>query len=338
MQKSGLHEKTRLRLKTDARTVLHGTLMSTAPQDAYTLEDLRQWETAAGSLDPPARLAVFGDPVSHSLSPQMHNPALQEGGRGCQYVRMHIRPDELAEALRLLREKEFIGANMTIPHKSDAFAAMDDLTEVARLSRSVNSVLVDGDQLIGHNSDAPGLEQAIREEFSVDLGDLRVLVLGAGGGAGRAACVQAAMSRSERLVLANRTLEKAKALKSELEPFFAGDRLLGPVDRLVAIPQDLEALEREMEWTDLIINATPVGMKASDPRLIPPHLIQPHHLIYDMVYSPRQTRLMQEALRAGARVANGLSMLLWQGAFAYEFWFNEEAPIEAMRRGLREAL
>ncbi|MDF1814698.1 MAG: shikimate dehydrogenase [Verrucomicrobiales bacterium] len=312
--------------------------MPSEPKDAYTIDDLRDWENATGDLDPPARLAVFGDPVIHSRSPQMHNPALAEGGKNCQYVRLHIGTEDLREALNLLKEKNFIGTNVTIPHKGEVFAAVDDMTEVARLTHSVNTVLVDDGQLIGHNTDAPGLEQAIREEFSVDLTDLRVMVLGAGGGAGRAACIQAAMDRSERLVLVNRTFEKANALKKEIEPMYAkSERLLGPVDRLAVIPHEVKYLERELKHIDLIINATSLGMKVSDPVLIPAHLLQPHHLIFDMVYAPPQTRLMRDAVKAGARAANGLNMLLWQGAHSYEFWFNEEAPVEAMRKGLKES-
>lgn len=304
----------------------------------YTLSDLRDWENQTRRLDPPARLAVIGDPVQHSRSPQLHNPALLAADRRCQYVRLHVRPEELAETLNLIREKNFIGINVTIPHKGDVFSSIQDLTEVARLTRSVNTVSIDGNRLSGHNTDAPGLEQAIREEFGVDFADLRVLVLGAGGGAGRAACVLAAMNRSERLVLANRTFEKANALKKELEPMYRNSsRLLGPVERLVAIPQDPESLERELEHTDLIINATSLGMKASDSPVLPPRLLQPHHLVYDMVYSPAQTRLLRDAAKAGARVANGLSMLLWQGVYAYEFWFNEAPSVEAMRKGLQDS-
>ncbi len=310
-----------------------------APQEVYTLADLQDWGAATSGLELPARISVFGDPVKHSRSPQMHNPALLEGGQQCQYIRLHIEPDQLPQALQLLKEQNFIGTNVTIPHKGGVHDAVDELTEVARLTQAVNTVLVDGDRLIGHNTDAPGLERAIREEFSVDLSDLRVMVLGAGGGAGRAACVQAAVKRCQRLVLVNRTFEKADSLRQELAPIFAdSDKLLGPVDRLVAIPHEVEALERELKHTDIIINATSLGMKVGDPALIPAHLIQPSHLIYDMVYAPPQTRLMRDAVQAGARAANGLSMLLWQGAYAYEFWFNEPAPVEAMRRGLEESL
>ncbi len=303
-------------------------------KNVYDFTDLQNWSEVTKDLDVPARLSVFGDPVEHSLSPEMHNPGLQAAGVDSQYVRLHIRPDELVKALRSLGDAGFIGTNVTIPHKGGVFAAVDEMTEVARRTKSVNTVLVEDGKLVGHNTDAPGLKRAIREEFSVDLRDMQVLILGAGGGAGRAAAVQCAMDQCERLVLANRTFEKAESLKNELQDYAETDRLEGPANRLVAIPCDVKSLEREMEHVDLIINCTNVGMKMSDPELIPQRLIQPHQLVYDMVYSPRRTRLMAAAENQGAKAANGLSMLLWQGALAFEFWFNRAAPIEQMREGL----
>ncbi|MEO0414364.1 MAG: shikimate dehydrogenase [Verrucomicrobiota bacterium] len=286
-------------------------------------------------LNPPARVAVFGDPVAHSKSPQMHNPALEATGQGCQYIRFHIKPDDVREAFRALGPAGFIGTNVTVPHKGDAFAEVDSRTEIAERIGSVNTVLVDGDQLIGHNTDAPGMKRAIRENFAVDLSDLRIMIIGAGGGAGRAASIQCAMDRCERLVLANRTVEKVEKVKAEVAEFFDDDRLSGPADRLACIPWEPDALARELEHTDLIINATSVGMKASDPPVIPESLLQPHHLVYDMIYAPPRTRLIKAAEAVGARAANGLSMLLWQGALAFEFWFDVEPPIDKMAAGLK---
>ena len=309
------------------------------PKEVYSLADLKDWSAVTKDLDPPARLSVFGNPVAHSLSPQMHNPGLAEAEVDSQYVRIQPAPEELVDSLRSLKDAGFIGTNVTIPYKSAVFAAVDDMTDVARRVGAVNTVLVDGDQLLGHNTDAPGLKRAIREEFSFDLADLRVMILGAGGGAGRAASVQCAMDQCERLVLVNRTFEKAQSLAEELHDLADNsDRLEGPADRLVAIPWETGDIERELEYVDLIVNCTNLGMKPVDPELIPQRLLQPHQMVYDMVYSPRRTRLMAAAEAQGARAANGLSMLLWQGALAFEFWFNREAPVEAMRKGLLDAL
>lgn len=307
--------------------------------DVYTLADLRHWSEVSSHSAHPARLAVIGDPVAHSRSPQMHNPALRAAGIDCEYVRIHLSPAELAEGIPAMKAAGFIGFNVTIPHKSAVFDLVGDMTETARRVGAVNTVAIEGETLTGHNTDAPGLRRAIREAFSMDLNDLRVMIIGAGGGAGRAAAVQCAMDHCERLVLVNRTLEKASELASELKGLFHDpDRLEGPADRLVAIPWEERAMERELGQVDLILNATSLGMKRTDAEVLPQRLIQPHHLVYDMVYSPPRTRLMADAEEGGAKAANGLGMLLWQGALAFEFWFNRPAPVEAMRLGLAEAL
>ncbi|MFK5923735.1 MAG: shikimate dehydrogenase [Verrucomicrobiota bacterium] len=310
--------------------------MSTA-KDLYSFDDLCKWSKSTSQLKPPARLSVFGDPVAHSRSPQMHTPALLDVGIDAQYVRLHIHPEELQPALQQLKEQNFIGTNLTIPHKAAAIEFMDDIDETARRIGAVNTVLVEDQKLIGFNSDGPGFSRAIREEFSVDLRDLRILIIGAGGGAGRAVAVQAAMDHCERLVLANRTTQKAESLAAELAPFFKEDRIAGPMERLEAISMDEAALAAQMDNIDLIVNATSLGMKRSDPEVLPSHLIQPHQFIYDMVYSPSRTHLISQAENAGARAANGLSMLLHQGAISFEYWFNREAPLAAMRKGLEES-
>ncbi len=308
----------------------------------YTFDDLQSWKRVTSEFEKPARVAVFGDPIAHSLSPEMHNPGLAAAGIDSEYVRLLIKPEELSKALRELPEQGFIGTNVTIPHKAEVVKLVDSVTEVAGRTGAVNTVLVDPDsgKLTGHSTDGPGFQRAIREEFAVDLKDLRILILGAGGGAGRAVAVQCAMERCERLVLVNRTIEKADALKSELEEFFHdSSRLEGPSRRLATVELGNQSLlTRELEDIDLIINATSIGMKSSDPPLISRGQIQPHQLVFDMIYSPAKTRLLVDASANGARTSNGLSMLLWQGALSFEFWFNREAPVEAMRKGLMEAV
>lgn len=300
--------------------------------DVHSVSDLEQGKLSA--LEPPARLAVFGDPVAHSRSPGFHNAALKACGIAAQYVKIHVRPEELPRALRALPEAGFLGTNVTIPHKAGALAVVDAADDYARRSGAVNTVVVEGGRLTGFNTDGPGLMRALREEFSVDLRDLRVLLLGAGGGAGRAIAVQCALEGCERLVLVNRTVEKATALAAELAPLFRTDRLIGPIERIQAIPHDERMLREQLEHTDLVINASSVGMKRTDPALIPAALLTPNLMIYDTVYAAGDSRLIEDGRNAGARVANGLSMLLHQGALAFEIWFNRAAPLAVMRAAL----
>jgi len=303
-------------------------------KEVYSFADLQQWETVTAGEAPALRLAVLGDPVGHSASPQMHNAALEKCAIDARYVRLHIRPEELAETFRLLPQKGFLGVNCTIPHKAAALPLMTRVDEHAQRIGVVNTVVVEGDQLLGFNTDGPGLVRAVRAEFGVDLRDLRVLVLGAGGGAGRAIAMQCGLEKCERLTLVNRSPGKARELAAELAPFFRGPRVSGPGERLVALPWEEAALRTALETTDLVIHCTSVGMQRTDPSPLPSAILQPHLMIYDTIYTASRTRLMQAADEAGARSANGLSMLLHQGALAFEIWFNREAPLEVMRAAL----
>jgi shikimate dehydrogenase len=300
----------------------------------YTLADLEKWVEIAGDIDPPIRLGVFGDPVAHSLSPEMQNAALRACEVDAQYARFHIRPNELRSALGFLRSLDFVGVNLTVPHKISGFAQIDDADEFANRVGAVNTIRVRDKKLIGSNTDGEGFLRAIRGEFSVDLRDLRVMIIGAGGGTGRAIAWQCALENCERLVLVNRTMEKAKALAEKLPPFFAGPRVLGPAARLEAIPWEESAMRIQLADIDLIVHATPLGMNSSDPAPIPGRLIAPHHMVFDCVYGPSKTALLGAAEQAGARSANGISMLLYQGALSFSTWFDREAPIEEMRKAL----
>ena len=298
----------------------------------HTLDDLRR---ARERRDFRAiKLGVFGDPVAHSLSPQMQNAALAECGIAMQYARFEIQPNELAAAFHLLPQLGFIGVNLTVPHKISALSLVDEIDPRAKEIGAVNVIRIDGEKLLGFNTDGPGFGRAIRQAFSVDLRDLRVLLLGAGGGAGRAIAFHCAMENCERLVLVNRTFEKSQMLARELAGYFTGPRVLGPVARLEAIPWDDHALDLQLAHTDLVVNATPLGLKQSDPSPLPRALLAPHLMIYDLIYKSAPTPLLAAAAEAGARGANGLTMLLHQGALAFERWFDRPAPLAAMRAAL----
>src|SRR5881394_2255834 len=299
--------------------------------ERYTLADLENWSKATQDADPPIRLGVLGDPVAHSLSPQMQNAALRACKIDMQYARFHIRANELRSALRFLRELDFVGVNLTVPHKIAAFAQIDETDETATRAGAVNTIRIRDRKLIGSNTDGEGFLRAIRSEFSVDVRDLRVMIIGAGGGTGHAIAWQCALENCERLVLVNRTGEKAKALADRLESFFTGPRVLGPVARLEAVPWDEAALRAQLAHVDLLVNATPLGMNPSDQAPVPTRLLAPHHMVFGAVYGPSKTALVRAADEAGARAANGLSMLLHQGALSFSIWFDRDAPIDVMR-------
>ncbi|MBA2622140.1 MAG: shikimate dehydrogenase [Chthoniobacterales bacterium] len=307
-------------------------------KESYTLSDLQNWEAAAANENQPIRLGVFGDPVHHSLSPQMHNAALTHCGLAMRYARFQIRTEEIQTALRLLPALGFIGVNLTVPHKMSAVGVLDQLSDFARVVGAINTVRIEGERLWGSNTDGPGFARAIRSEFAVDLRDLRVLLLGAGGGAGRAIAMQCAAEGCERLVLVNRMADKAEQLAVELKNSFADARVSGPVPRLTVIPWEERALRFQIANSDLLVNASSVGLHHSDASPIAASLLAPHLLVYDTVYSQQRTPLLVATAEAGARGANGLSMLLHQGALAFETWFDRDAPIEVMRAALAHEL
>ena len=289
--------------------------------------------------DLPAKFAVIGNPVAHSLSPQLHQPALDQLGENCRYVRIEVEIGKVAEAFEQMFAAGFRGINVTVPHKLEALAACDEVDGAARSMGAVNTIVFDENgRRTGFNTDGPGFARAIREEFGVDLGDLRIIIIGAGGGAGRAIGTQSILENCSQLILANRTLEKLHPIKEELLTLAHRDMLEGPRDRIEIISLSSPDLQEAIAASELIINTTSIGLKNTDPTPFPAAWIEPHHLVYDTIYNPSRTKLLREASLQGARIANGLSLLIHQGALSLEYWLGKEIPIETMRTGVKEAL
>lgn len=286
-----------------------------------------------GNLPPGARLAVIGNPVAHSLSPEMHNPALQAAGINTDYIRVLVENGDVKTALTRFRDAGFIGINCTVPHKFDALESVDHLDPQAARLGAVNTIVFRPDgTAAGFNTDGPGFVRAIAESFGRKLGDLRVLILGAGGGAGRAVAVQCATEGVPSLMLANRTTAKAETVASEISEFY-------PASQIGVIPLDPITLTKSLENIDLVINATSNGMKNGDPEFLSASAFSPTHLVSDMIYSPPETKLLASARAAGAKSANGLPMLIHQGVIAFEHWFPDAPdPTDAMRQGITSAL
>ncbi len=307
-------------------------------KDVYQISDLSSRATLDEGAQKPARLAVIGHPVSHSASPQMHQEALDAMGEDMRYIRLDVQPGQVAEAVARMKDLDFIGCNVTVPHKLEVMDCCDVLSEDARALGAVNT-LIFGEETLGHNTDAPGLVRAIREDFGIDLADLRVMIVGVGGGAGRAVATQCSRIGCDQLWLVNRTLEKAQALVETLRRYASRTRRLeGPGEKFYAMTPDARDIEEAAGHADLIINATSLGLKTMDPLPLPAGCVQPHHLVYDMIYNPPNTPLIKHAQSVGARTANGQSMLLHQGVLAYECWFSGASPLESMRKGLLSTL
>lgn len=274
--------------------------------------------------------AVLGHPVSHSLSPQMHNAALRALGMDALYLAFDVGPDDLMGVLRGMSRMGFLGANLTIPHKETAFRGVDHLAPTAERAGSVNTVLFRPDgSLEGHSTDGYGLVGAIQDAFGRGIDGSSVLVVGCGG-AGRAAAIEAASQGASRVILANRTAEKAASLAEELRDRFP-DVPVSPLETWPPAPGDVRC-------ADLILNSTSLGMKQGD--VIPltaPHFREGQDFL-DMTYVMDETPMMRASVQGGARAANGLGMLLHQGARSLEIWTGRKPPVDAMRSALRHAI
>jgi shikimate dehydrogenase len=297
-----------------------------ALRQVYSLEDLRSWSADTK----PIQLAVLGSPVAHSASPPMHLAALQACGLPHSYGRLHVLPDELPEALSLLHHNSFTGVNLTLPHKTAVLPLLTRIDPTAGTLGAVNTVVFTAGATSGFNTDGAGLERSVAESFGVELSALRVLVLGCGGGAGRAISLYCGLAGCPEITLVNRTLSKAEELAAQLMNLPAPPRVH------VAEPGS-EALRSLAKNAHLILQCSSLGMQPDDPSPLDPALLQSDHLVYDTIYST-PTRLLRDAAAAGARTANGLSMLLHQGALAFEIWFQRPAPLELMREALLRAV
>jgi len=297
----------------------------------YTFDDLLSREVLDAGQSKPARLAVIGHPVAHSSSPGMHQPALDALGIDARYIKVDVPPGHVAEAFSRMKALGFIGCNVTVPHKFEALAACDHVHPEARSLGAVNTVRFDAEGLHGFNTDGPGFVRAISESFDAALFTFRVMIIGAGGGAGQALATQCAIQGVPNLVLVNRSFEKLGPLVERLHA-------LGPATIVTALTFEGPALEIHCATSDLIVNATSVGLKQGDGSPLPEEYLRAGHCVYDTIYQPAVTPLLEAANRVGCRTANGLSLLLHQGVLAFQHWFPQTDPLPFMREALRQSV
>ena len=258
----------------------------------------------------------------------MNNAAFAALKMNWVYLPFHVAVADLQVALHGVRTMNLVGVNLTVPHKIAAVDLVDEVDPEARQLGAVNTIVVENNRLLGYNTDGFGFAKAIQEEFNFTLKDKRVLVLGAGG-AGRAIAVKCVLDGAETVWVANRTPGKAAAIQQ-----FAG---IGGV--VVPIPLTNEAVQQVIRKVDLLVNATSVGLRAGDSLGLEPALFTSRLHVYDTIYQPAETELLKLAHAAGAKCANGLSMLLHQGARSFEIWTKDKmAPLAKMRQALKTAV
>jgi shikimate dehydrogenase len=287
--------------------------------------------------------AVLGCPIAHSASPAMQNAGIGALGLNWRYLAFEVKPEALAAAIQGAKAMQFLGLNLTVPHKLLALEMMDVLDDSARTWGAVNTVRFEGQDEGGHwrplhelaqtprqirahgfNTDADAITHSLQEDVGLNVAGARILLLGAGG-AGRTAALKLASDKAAELFLVNRTASKARELAREIcerHPSVKAQAGYprGPVD--------------------LVLNATSLGLKMEDPLPFDESRfsLRQAGAVYDMVYRPAETALLKAAKKAGCRAANGMGMLLHQGASALELWSGQKAPREIMRAALAAAL
>ena len=273
---------------------------------------------------------VIGDPIEHTVSPAMHNAAFEKMGLDYWYVPFRVKKEDLGRAIEGMRALNIRGLNVTIPHKVAVIPFLDRLDPLTEKIGAVNTIVNDKGNLMGYNTDATGFLQALLER-GIEPKGKNVVILGAGGASRGISFILA--ERGGHLVIFNRLLELdwAEELAGRLSETFG--------EEVEALELVEENLARALDKTDILVNATSVGMSPNiDETPVPSTLLKPGLIVFDVVYNPIKTRLLREAEQIGAQTISGLEMLVWQGASAFEKWTGVKAPVKLMREEVIKVL
>jgi len=292
----------------------------------YTLENLH----LAAALAKPARLAVLGNPVAHSASPQMHQAAIDAHDIEASYVRLEVKIGQISTAFQMMSDMSFFGCNVTVPHKLEAMAACSEVSEQARLLGAVNTVVFRNGYSIGYNTDGPGFHNAIADSFGLKLSEIHTVILGAGGGAGQAIATQCALEKPAQLTLVNRDVAKLDDLRDRLT-------IISPETQIQVLSFHDKALKKFCLDANLLIQTTSVGLKKNDPALVPDDYFSSKTRIYDTIYQPPETKFLSSGVAAGCETDNGMSLLIHQGAIAFQHWFPNTNPLPFMRAAMNQS-
>ena len=265
-------------------------------------------------------VCILGYPVEHSISPYIHNAAFDALGLDYVYVAFPVKPDDIACAVDAMRALSFAGANITIPHKEAVLSLLDGLDPEAERIGAVNTIVNSGGKLVGYNTDSRGYLESRKEETAFEPEGKTIIVLGAGGAA-RAIVYGLAEKGARRIVIANRTVERAERLGEELSKAY-------PATEFIATGLDIDAHRAECS---LLVNTTSVGMEGVGGLIVSPEGLPADAIVSDIVYKPLDTPLIREAQRLGLKFHRGLGMLVHQAALSFELWTGKRPSIETMK-------
>ncbi|MGA2775194.1 MAG: shikimate dehydrogenase [Candidatus Omnitrophota bacterium] len=272
----------------------------------------------------PRLFGLVGYPVKHSLSPLIHNAAFKALNLNAEYKLFEIKPDELANFLENLDKKNISGLNVTVPHKEKVldFIELDAEFSFLRQVRAVNTIVKTNGVWNGFNTDIPGFQKHLKEQF--EPAGKKTAILGAGG-ASRAVAYVLANLNAAQIDIFDIDKEKTKNVVSMVKNLFPGFTI-SSVDSIE---------ELDIKSKSLLVNCTPIGMKETDPCLIKEELLHKDLFVYDLIYNLDKTKLLALAEKKGARVSNGLGMLLYQGALSFKYFTGMDAPIKVMQKALK---
>jgi shikimate dehydrogenase len=277
------------------------------------------------------QVGLIGYPVAHSLSPRMHQAAFDALDIAASYTLWETQPGRLAERIASLRSPDVLGANVTIPYKEDVVPLVDECEPAAARIGAVNTIVNRNGRLVGYNTDAPGFIRALNEYAAFDCRGKKVVILGTGGAA-RAAAVALLENGVDELILLGRNEERLNNVLHHLRALTA---MMHGKTRVQGAFFGSPEANGLLSNAELVVNATPLGLKAHDTTLLLDSNVLPAtSLVMDMIFNPPLTPLLRAARAQGCQVLNGLSMLLYQGVLAFELWTGRPAPIEVMRRAL----
>lgn len=279
-------------------------------------------------LSPPQIYGLIGYPVKHSLSPIMHNAAFRALKINAEYRLFPLKEDELKGFFADIKKNNIFGLNVTIPYKEKVLDYLQRKSPEVRFTGAVNVIIVkEGNYLEGWNTDGIGFHHHLTIDLKFDIPGKNVIILGAGGAA-KAVTNQLARKKVKSITIYDIDKDKSLKLADKISKEF-------PECNAISV-NSIEDLD--IKNADLLINATPIGMKENDPCLISPEAFHSRILVYDLIYEPKETKLLKLAREKGAKTSNGLGMLLYQGARAFQLWTGvKKAPVEVMRKALIEA-
>jgi len=285
--------------------------------------ELKKWREDNSNCD---LYCVIGDPIAQSKSPLMHNKAFQELGLNAIYGAFQVKEEELAHFMQEVRDCGIAGLNVTIPHKLNVMAYLDEIDQDAQELGAVNTIVNRDGKLIGYNTDGIGYVRSLKEEAIESLEQKHIVVIGAGGAA-RGIVHALLKEKPASIVLVNRSVDRAQQLASSLN------------HRGIITVRSLDQLEEACGIADVVINTTSVGMYPNaDEQPAQGAWLKAGAVASDLIYNPLYTRFVDDAEQHGCKKHGGLGMFIYQGAYAFEYWTDKHAPVDVMRKAVLQAL